>query len=457
MQYDVIVIGGGLSGIGAAIRLSHCGKRVVLCERNSRLGGMNTWYERGGVLLDTGLHALTNYVPETEFKAPFNQVLRQLRIRRNSLNLFPQRQSRILFPDAELTLNNNFQDFTAQVERLFPQDAQGFQAFVQEVLQIGYAGKESSGKSANQILEEHITSERLRDMLRFPVMYYGCPTEEDMDFGAFSTMFRSVIMEGFARPAGGMKPFLETLQQKMLENGAELRTGAIVEEIRYDGTAPTGVLLRSGEFLEAPRVISTIGARETAQLCKTIHPEMPLPDAGKIAFLEAIFALPKTPAEYGLQDAVLFANRTTRFRFAAPAAGVPPASMLVCAPGNYLGTEGQEAKLLRLSTIVDAQEWFRLPREEYQTKKEHIVEELRKFLAEIDPQMAKDLTLLDAFTPKTVQAWTGHQNGAIYGAQHKAPTGNIGLPGITLAGTDQGLLGIVGAMLSGILAANANI
>jgi hypothetical protein len=56
-----------------------------------------------------------------------------------------------------------------------------------------------------------------------------------------------------------------------------------------------------------------------------------------------------------------------------------------------------------------------------------------------------------------VAKFTGHIQGAIYGAPDKVSDGRTALSNVFLCGTDQGLLGIVGAMLSGISIANARI
>ena len=455
MAYDIIVLGGGLSGIAAAIRLSHYGKRVLLCERHFRLGGLNSWYERGGMVLDTGLHALTNFVGEEQTTAPLNRVLRQLRIRRSVLELHPQRRSRILFPGTEILLNNSYEDFSAQIREKFPDDAAGFQALSREILQAGYASEETPWRSANAVLETHISSTRLRDILRFPVMYYGNARKEDMDFGAYATMFRSVLMEGFARPAGGMKAFLGVLEQRLAEEGAEVHLGVGAKALRFDDAGRVlGIVDDQGNEIAAPKVLSTIGVVETAALCDGCSAEA-LSDApaGDIGFLEAIFQAPKAPSEYGFHDAITFVCRTPEFRFAPPENSATPESMLVCAPGNYDGG-GEEERLVRLSTIVEPSEWLSLPLEEYRAHKLALAETLRGCLAEIAPALAADLMLVDAFTPKTVRRWTGRVNGAIYGSPRKFPAFESGVPGLTLAGTDQGLLGITGAMLSGILAAN---
>jgi hypothetical protein len=61
------------------------------------------------------------------------------------------------------------------------------------------------------------------------------------------------------------------------------------------------------------------------------------------------------------------------------------------------------------------------------------------------------------FTPRTITKFTGHLAGAIYGAAAKNRQGRTSLDNVYLCGTDQGFLGIVGAMLSGISMANYHI
>ena len=44
----------------------------------------------------------------------------------------------------------------------------------------------------------------LAEMLLCPLMWYGNAREHDMDFGQFCIMFRSILMEGLARPLAGV-------------------------------------------------------------------------------------------------------------------------------------------------------------------------------------------------------------------------------------------------------------
>ncbi len=63
----------------------------------------------------------------------------------------------------------------------------------------------------------------------------------------------------------------------------------------------------------------------------------------------------------------------------------------------------------------------------------------------------------DTFTPRTIRHYTGHVNGCVYGAPRKSWDGATPIKNLYLCGTDQGYLGIVGAMISGITMANRHV
>jgi squalene-associated FAD-dependent desaturase len=52
----VVVAGGGLAGIAAAIAVAEVGNRVTLLEARPRLGGATTSFSRGGLSIDNGQH-----------------------------------------------------------------------------------------------------------------------------------------------------------------------------------------------------------------------------------------------------------------------------------------------------------------------------------------------------------------------------------------------------------------
>jgi squalene-associated FAD-dependent desaturase len=52
----VVVVGGGLAGVSAALRLADAGASVTLLERRQRLGGLTWSFQRNGLSFDNGQH-----------------------------------------------------------------------------------------------------------------------------------------------------------------------------------------------------------------------------------------------------------------------------------------------------------------------------------------------------------------------------------------------------------------
>ena len=73
------------------------------------------------------------------------------------------------------------------------------------------------------------------------------------------------------------------------------------------------------------------------------------------------------------------------------------------------------------------------------------------------PDFRGSVVETDVFTPRTIRRFTGHAGGAIYGSAQKRPDGTSHLKNLFICGNDQGLVGIVGAILSGISIANKHL
>lgn len=59
-KFDIIIIGAGISGLLSALALSKHGKKVLIIEKNSQVGGNCNSYTIDGFQVDTGVHAITN-------------------------------------------------------------------------------------------------------------------------------------------------------------------------------------------------------------------------------------------------------------------------------------------------------------------------------------------------------------------------------------------------------------
>ena len=58
-KYDCIIVGGGISGLLSTLVLSKEGKKVLVFERNDKLGNNCSSYMVDGYQVDTGPHAIT--------------------------------------------------------------------------------------------------------------------------------------------------------------------------------------------------------------------------------------------------------------------------------------------------------------------------------------------------------------------------------------------------------------
>src|SRR3954468_15847236 len=158
-HYDVAIIGAGMSGLAAGIRLAHFGKRVCIFERHNAPGGLNSFYSIAGRKYDVGLHAMTNFVKPGVKGTPLTKLLRQLRIEREEFALCEQRQSRVAFgPAGEVSLRftNEFAVLESEVDSKFPSQIDGFRALVATIRTYDDVSLDAQPVSARSIVRQHI-------------------------------------------------------------------------------------------------------------------------------------------------------------------------------------------------------------------------------------------------------------------------------------------------------------
>ncbi len=452
-MYDAIVIGAGLSGLAAGIRLATYDQRVCVLERHTTIGGLNSFYRLGGRNYDVGLHAVTNYAGPGDRRGPLGKLLRQLRLKWEELNLAPQVGSRVAFPGVSLEFNNDPEYLLEQVGRHFPQQTDRLRRLMREVIDYDELEGLAAAASAREVVAQIITDPLLREMLFCPIMFYGNARERDMDFGQFSILFRSIFLEGLARPAAGIRLILKTLVRRFKAAGGELRLRSGVTRIVVEANRATRVVLENGEELAARWILSSAGWLETLRLCDDCSRVEP-PQAGQLSFVESISVLHCQPRELGCDRSVVFYNDSPQFHWERPDDLVDIRSGVVCSPNNFLYDEPPAEGMLRITHLANFQRWQALPDPEYRLAKLRWYDRSAAAAVRFVPEFRHAVVAVDMFTPTTIRRYTGHENGAVYGSPQKRRDGRTHLENLFLCGTDQGLVGIIGAILSGITVAN---
>jgi phytoene dehydrogenase-like protein len=288
-------------------------------------------------------------------------------------------------------------------------------------------------------------------------MWYGNARENDMDFGQFCIMFRALYLEGMARPHAGIRLILKNLVRKFRSLGGELKLRSGVSRIQLDGDRATGVVLESGASLSARHVLSSAGVVETMRLCNTADHNL-APLAGQMSFVESISILDRPPNTIGCDDTIVFFNDSDKFHWQRPQGEVCDARTgVICSPNNfaYAPDDGPLAdNVIRITALADFDAWRSLPLDAYAIEKARWYDRLAASAVRFVPDFRSRVIDTDMFTPLTVRRFTGHENGAIYGAPHKQLDGTTRYKNLYLCGTDQGYLGIVGALVSGVAMAN---
>ena len=453
MRYDTVIIGAGMSGLSAGVRLAYYEKSVCILERHTTIGGLNSFYRLRKRNYDVGLHAVTNYAEPGTKQGPLSKLLRQLRMTWADFDLRPQLRSSITFPDCTLHFTNHFNYFVEQIAAAFPHQIDGFRRLVTRIAEHDALNLDRPTLSARQVVSEYIRDPLLVDMLFCPLMFYGSATPRDMDFSQFVIMFKSIFHEGFGRPFAGIRLILKRLVKHFKSLGGHLKLRAGVREIRQSNGAAVSVLLDDGTEIEADNILSSAGAAETMRMIDPNGPPVKT-EPGEISFVESISVLDCAPADLGHHETIVFYSDSKDFHYERPHVPVDLRSGIICSPNNFDYSQPLEDGRMRITALADPHYWLHLPEEDYVAAKDYWNDQILKSAIKHIPDFRAHVVDTDVFTPRTIRRFTSHLNGCVYGAPQKFTNGLTPLRNLYLCGTDQGFLGIVGAMLSGITIAN---
>lgn len=272
----VIVIGAGIGGLSAAIRLAAAGWRVTILEQNAQVGGKMSEWARDGFRWDTGPSVITM---RHVFEELFASAGRKLE---DYLTLQPvEPLTRYFYPDStQFDVTNNLAEMTQRIAALDERDVEGYLAYLAYAARLhritgsvfiydqpptlqSFARvpvtdwlKADPFRTMQQAIQAHVHSPHLRQLLgRFATYVGGSPYEAPATLNVIAHV---ELNGGVWYPVGGIYAIARAMTTLATELGVEICTGQGVKAIEVKNDKATGVLLSDGTSLTADAVLANV-------------------------------------------------------------------------------------------------------------------------------------------------------------------------------------------------------
>jgi phytoene desaturase len=284
MSQPIIIIGGGLGGLAAAIHLAAAGRRVLVLEKNERLGGKADLHIAEGYTFDTGPSLLTMPWIAGELAAAAGARLE------DELTLVPLEPGcRYRWPDGTtFDASQSLPRLLAEIERLDPRDVGGFLRFLAYSRRIyeAVAGpflldppdswrqlvgpawlRDAAAIDALRTVDEAVRSffrsPYLRQLFNRYATYTGSsPYRAPATFNIIPYV---ELTGGAWHIRGGIYELVRMLERLARRLGVEIHTDTPVARIETRGGRVCGVRLADGQALPASAVVSNADPRYTVR------------------------------------------------------------------------------------------------------------------------------------------------------------------------------------------------
>lgn len=278
---DVIVIGGGMGGLVSAGLLASKGFRVLLFEKEEKVGGYVTGFERSGFYFD----ATGAFIAACKPGGEFYRILEELNIS-GQLTFLPIGKIWNIYPDFEIRAHyDNPGEYIEEIKRRFPEHAHTLEAYRELTNKLGREFLDfESAPLWKKILLPFFFPELFRNARRSHAQilnaYFGEDNSIHMALSALPTtlppgklsyafvavLWAKVLMEGVYYPKGGMITLTESLASAVIKNGGEIRYGKIVDKIMVENKRAAGVVLSDGSAIHSNWVIGGINLFASKQM-----------------------------------------------------------------------------------------------------------------------------------------------------------------------------------------------
>ena len=282
MSKKITIIGAGLGGLSAAVRLAKSGFDVTVLEKNETVGGKVNSVEADGYQFDTGASLLTmRHVFEDLFEYAERDIADYLDI----VPLDPI--CRYFWTDKIVfDASSSIEKTEREIERIAPEDVENFRKYLNDakrkydvaektflahalndlpkLLRPKYL-KDLLAISSTKTLDKHnasyFKSAKLRQLFNRFATYNGSSPFQTPATFALVPFVEFGLGAWYVR--GGIYEIPKALTKLADEFGVKIRTECAVEKIIVENEKAVGVKLENGENLRSDCVVANSDAIET--------------------------------------------------------------------------------------------------------------------------------------------------------------------------------------------------
>jgi phytoene dehydrogenase-like protein len=450
-RYDVIVVGSGLGGLTSANRLAAAGHSVLLLEHHIQLGGLATWFKRGGHIFDVSLHGFPYGMVKT-CKKYWGKAIRDSIVQLNN----------IVFDNPQFSLTTTFSknDFIRILQERFGVSQTVVEGFFATVDAMNFYDDQSL--TTRELFEQFFPGRSdIHRLLMEPITYANGSTLDEPAI-TYGIVFSNFMNRGVFTFEGGTDKLIGLMADELRDKGVDICTGARVERILVDNGITGGVMVR-GREIKAKAVISNAGVTNTidnlvgrerfaadfldrfgkvrvnnssCQVYFGIRKGETINDIGDLLFTS-------TAVEFSSEEMRRMDTKSRTFSLYYPR--TRPQS-----PPDYT---------IVASMNADYDDWAGLDKAAYGQAKEAMIERCFDDLERYIPGIRAKVDTIESATPRTFHRYTLHTKGTSFGTKfegldisrslHKEIGGlfHVGSVGIIMSGW-------LGAINYGVIVAN---
>lgn len=269
----IVVIGSGLGGLSAAIRLQAQGHEVTIVEKRDKLGGRAYVYERDGFKFDGGPTIITApWLIDELFEIAGKKTADYVKL----VKIDPFYNIR--WEDGTIfNYNDNKENLLAQIRKINPNEIEGYHRFSKDLAEIYRVGfdlidkpfdtiasmikvipqmvKLRSDRSVYKFASKYFKDERLRQAFSFhPLLIGGNPYSSTSIYAMIHKLEQEY---GVWFAMGGTGALITALGDLFMDIGGEVFLQAEVDKVSIDKNGrANGVKVKSGEFIGADAVVA---------------------------------------------------------------------------------------------------------------------------------------------------------------------------------------------------------